>query len=108
MATLEQRVQYARAEHEAVNTMKQDHARQMGEIKGIFSFEFELFLFVLATIKMLMEAEMENQERGAGGLLGMMGAYGMGMGMGMGDFGEDPRKRGHAAYVVSCHNTYTT
>jgi COP9 signalosome complex subunit 7 len=81
--TLEQRVTFARAEHESVATMKQDHARQMGEIK--------------ATIKMLMEAEMESNERGAGGLLGMMGgmgAYGM-MG-GMGDYGnEDPRKRGH-------------
>lgn len=73
LSTLEQRVQYARSEHESVATMKQDHARQMGEIK--------------ATIKMLMEAEMENQERGSG-LLGMMG-------YGMGDFGEDPRKRGH-------------
>jgi COP9 signalosome complex subunit 7 len=78
--TLEQRVTYARAEHESVATMKQDHARQMGEIK--------------ATIKMLMEAEMENNERG-GSLLGMMGMGGMG-GYGMGDFGgDDPRKRGH-------------
>jgi len=78
--TLEQRVTYARSEHESVATMKQDHARQMGEIK--------------ATIKMLMEAEMENNERG-GSLLGMMGMGGMG-GYGMGDFGgDDPRKRGH-------------
>jgi len=77
--TLEQRVTYARSEHESVATMKQDHARQMGEIK--------------ATIKMLMEAEMENNERG-GSLLGMMGMAGMGYGMG--DFGgDDPRKRGH-------------
>jgi COP9 signalosome complex subunit 7 len=83
LSTLEQRVQYARSEHESVNTMKQDHARQMGEIK--------------ATIKMLMEAEMENNERG-GGLLGaMMGMGGMGMGGygGMGGDYDDPRKRGH-------------
>jgi len=67
---LEHRIAYARTEHESVSVMKQDHARQMGEIK--------------ATIKMLMEAEMENNDRG---ILGMMGGYGMM------DF--DDRKRGH-------------
>lgn len=39
---------------------------------------------------------MENQERGSG-LLGLMG-------YGMGDFGEDPRKRGHQAYVFICND----
>jgi len=77
LKNLEERVAYSRQEHESVTVMKNEHARQMGEIK--------------ATIKMLMEAEMENQERGGGGgLLGQMMGYGM---MG-GDF-EDPRKRGH-------------
>jgi len=64
-------VAYARSEHESVAIMKNDHARQMGEIK--------------ATVKMLMEAEMESNERG--GLLGQM------LGYGMGDY-DDPRKRG--------------
>jgi hypothetical protein len=44
---------------------------------------------------MLMEAEMESNERG-GGLLGQM----MGFGMMGGDF-EDPRKRGHQGYRLS-------
>jgi hypothetical protein len=37
LKNLEERIAYARSEHESVAVMKQDHARQMGEIKGMLS-----------------------------------------------------------------------
>jgi len=73
LANLEKQIGYARSEHESVAIMKQDHARQMGDIK--------------ANIKMIMEDEMENSERGSM-FQGMLQG-----GMPYGDFGDDPRKR---------------
>lgn len=90
---MEERIQYARSEHESVAVMKQDHARQMGEIKGSKIKFIFLVAYIVATVKMLMEAEMENNERG--GILGQMMSYG---GMG-GDF-DDPRKR-QARYALA-------
>jgi hypothetical protein len=49
---------------------------------------------------MLMEAEMESNERG-GGILNQMMGYGM---MG-GDF-DDPRKRGHQGYLLSSYRVF--